>query len=241
MSQVELLILLYKKISLFWSFCVRIMYMKKQIIILIILVGVLYGYYLISEPTVSEVQPVFEDQNISETIDRERIPTQYACVGEFCDGSGFVDRENYTVVTIPLVQDGGPIGCGSDIFFAPHAIPKTITPLDASYRLLFDIKPLPEIQSDGFHNVVGNYTWLNYESVILDNAVARVYLTGTMYGPGHCSLPELRAQISQTALQFDTVDVVEVYLNGRLYDWCEQDLSDGEGGCPENPRYWIDQ
>lgn len=176
----------------------------------------------------------------------ERVPTQFACVGEYCDGSMSSDdyRDRLTTIQVPLIRDVSEgsiktIGCGAEFFYAPHAVPKTTAVLDATYTLLFDIKTLPEIESDGFRNTVGAYTKLFYDRVTLQNGIAKVYLTGDMYGPGHCAEPELRAQITQAALQYPTVNRVEVYLNNTLFDWCAMDMSDGEGPCPENPQWWI--
>ena len=228
--------------------------MRNIIIGIIILLA---GYFIISNYTdfskllqndetpevVSESPNEIDLESELETEEENiRVPSRFACVGEYCDGSMDSDNpeEIYTVLAIPLIKDGGTIGCGADIFFAPYTVPKTVTPLDATYELLFDIKPTPEIEADGFRNVVGVYDRLFYDRVSLEDGVASVYLTGNLYGPGHCSIPELRAQISQAALHFDTVDSVEVYVNNEVYDWCEQDLSDGEGPCPENPQLWID-
>jgi hypothetical protein len=170
----------------------------------------------------------------------KRLPKQFACVGEYCDGS-MSGESNFTVVKIPLVTDGGNIGCGAKIFFAPHTVPKTTAVVDAIYKLLFDIKPVPEIAADGFRNVVGNYTQLWYDHVIVSNGIARLYLTGSMYGPGHCAEPELRAQINQAVFQFDIINKIEVYLNGKLFDWCSMsDADPSESGCDKNPKYWID-
>ncbi len=183
-------------------------------------------------------KPVDNNQSI-----KTRVPSNYVCVGEYCDGSMDSDdyKEKYTVLQIPLITDGGNLGCGAKLFYAPHAVSKTTAVLDATYRLLFDLKPTPEIPADGFRNVVGAYTQLFYDRVILQNGVAQLYLTGTMYGPGHCAEPELRAQIDQAALQFPTVQKLEVYLNGKIFDWCTMDMSDGEGPCPEKPQLWITQ
>lgn len=170
----------------------------------------------------------------------ERHPDTSICVGEYCDGSHDADAQKISVVDIPLIQDGGTIGCGADLFFAPHTVPYTKAPLDASYRLLFDLKGVSDIASDGLRNPVAAYPRLFYDHVDLNEGRARLFLKGELYGPGHCSLPELRAQLSHTALHFDTVDTIEVYLNGDLYDWCEQDLSSGEGPCPETAQWWID-
>lgn len=225
--------------------------MKKIIILLLLAVGAyaLYQY----EPS------IFVDPNLALVVDendtnketpaldseealRDRTPEKYACVGEYCDGSMESDEahEKFTVLQIPLVKNGGDIGCDAGIFYAPHAVVKTQTPLDESYKLLFDIKEKPEIEGDGFRNPVAMYVKLHYDRVALEDGTARVYLKGSLMGPGHCSFPELRAQITETALWFESVREVKVYLNNKLYDWCEQDMSDGEGTCPEEPDYWTE-
>lgn len=172
---------------------------------------------------------------------KERIPTKFACVGEYCDGSmsGGDFLEKNTVINIPLVRDGGTVGCGAQVFFAPHTVPKTTTVLNATYKLLFDIKAAPEIPTDGFRNTIAGYTKLFYDNVSLENGTAKVYLTGSMYGPGHCAEPEIQSQMIQAALQYSTVNKVEIYVNGKIFDWCSMDESDGEGSCPEVPKLWV--
>lgn len=192
---------------------------------------------------------VIARQNNSQKDSRaiiERIPDQFACVGEYCDGhmSGDDYKDQLTTIQVPLIREASEgssniIGCGAEIFFAPHAVPKTTAVLDATYQLLFNIKSAPEIPSDEFRNTVGTYTKLFYDRVTLDNGIAKVYLTGEMYGPGHCAEPELRAQMIQAALQYPTVNRVEILLNNKVYDWCAMDQSDGEGPCPEIPQLWV--
>lgn len=229
--------------------------MKKILLVILVLaIGGYAAYYILqSNPLPKDFDSIIENneqsleqvqENITEQTQEiaRRVPSRFACVGEFCDGSGETDdpsQRTTTTVYIPLVQNGGTIGCGVDIFYAPHTVPKTTGVLDATYKLLFDIKMNPEITTDGFWNSVAGYTQLHYDHVVIENATAKVYLTGNMYGPGHCSLPEVREQITKTALYYDTVDSVEVYVNEKIYDWCEQDQSEGEGSCPENPDYWV--
>lgn len=193
------------------------------------------------EKKTSEMPEKNTPSQTPQTVTVERTPSRFACVGEYCDGSMSGDdyRERLTTIQVPLVRDGGSVGCGAEIFFAPHAVPKTTAVLDATYKLLFDIKTLPEIQADGFRNTVGAYTKLFYDRVTLQNGTAKVYLTGDMYGPGHCAEPEMNAQITQAALQYLTVNRVEVYVNNTIFDWCTMDQSDGEGPCPETPQLWI--
>lgn len=227
--------------------------MKLKLLILSIIGVVIIGTGIVilsnknkSENNQLQQQGSIEITDISNTITEnqsERIPSQFACVGEYCDGhmSGDDYVEKYTVIKVPLVRDGGNVGCGAEIFFAPHTVPKTTAVLDATYKLLFNIKSVPEIPADGFRNTVGAYTKLFYDRVVLENGIAKVYLTGDMYGPGHCAEPELKTQMIQAALQYPTVNRVEIFLNGKVYDWCAMDVSDGEGPCPEVPQLWIGQ
>jgi hypothetical protein len=163
------------------------------------------------------------------------------CAEGMCTGDRFPEDMAVTTITVPLIFDdltgSGSFGCGVDVELVPFDVPETLAVLDASYQMLFTLphEPLPE-----FRNTVVSYENLQYDSVAIVDGVAKLKLNGSLYGPGHCAEPELRGQISRTALQFPTVDTVEVYLNDELYDWCELDVSDGEGGCNDGPMYWID-
>ncbi len=220
------------------------------LIVIVVGIAVIVGGHLVMNNR-NQTQGNAQVVNTTPTADKQidskpapvtdRVPGRFACVGEYCDGSmdGDDHLQKYTVLQIPLITDGGNLGCGAKLFFAPHTVPKTTAVLDETYKLLFDIKPVPEIPADGFRNVVGVYTKLHYDSVALIDGTAKVFLTGNMYGPGHCAEPEFRAQIEQAALQFPSVQKLEVYLNNALFDWCSLDVSDGEGPCPEKPQYWT--
>ncbi len=168
----------------------------------------------------------------------KRVLTRSICIGEGCDGS-MSGIDDHTTVRIPLITQGGTIGCGSKIIFAPHTVAKTTATIDATYRTLFELQENSDIPEDNIRNVVAGYTQLFYDSVTLQNGVAKLYLTGTMYGPGHCAEPDMKAQIEQSALQFDTVNKLEVHINDEIFNWCSLDMSDGEGPCPEQPKLWI--
>ncbi|MEN9338597.1 MAG: hypothetical protein RI945_322 [Candidatus Parcubacteria bacterium] len=172
----------------------------------------------------------------------DRVPSRYACVGEYCDGSMSGDDylEKYTILKIPLIKEGGNIGCNVGVFFAPHAVPKTKAVLDATFRLLFDIKQLPEIKEDGFRNTVAAFSKTFFDHVTLDESgLAKIYLVGSIMSPGTCADPEFAAQIEGAAFQYETVKSIQVYLNGKLFDWCTLDVSGGEGLCKNGPLYWI--
>jgi len=216
--------------------------MKAIKIIPFVLVLLILGYVALKNNTATSQVSLPTIEQTDTTPNPDRVPSRYVCVGEFCDGSGESDdASSRTVLQIPLIKDGGTIGCGVAIFFAPHTVPKTSSVLDATYRLLFDLKATPEIAADGFRNTVGAYTKLTYQSVSIKDGTAKLMLTGTMYGPGHCGEPELREQINQAAFQFDSVKKIEVYLNDKLFDWCTtSDADPSEDHCDTTPKYWID-
>ncbi|PID52086.1 MAG: hypothetical protein CR972_03615 [Candidatus Moraniibacteriota bacterium] len=148
------------------------------------------------------------------------------------------EMQEDTMISVPFIFGTGNVGCGVGIKFVSYKVEHTQSVLDIVYRKLFDsgLEISPE-----YRNPILSYEFLMYDSVVLSNGNARVYLSGDMRGPGHCTLPEIRALIDEAAFQFDTVDTVTVYLNGEIYDWCEKDLSDGETGCPAKKKLWIDR
>ncbi len=147
------------------------------------------------------------------------------------------DQAHSVTISVPYIFGTGDIGCNVGIKFVPYQVPYTKGVLNAVYTKLFDRS---QDIAPAYRNTVHEYE-LTYDSVTLSDGVARVYLSGNMYGPDHCALPELQALIDQAAFQFDTVDTVMVYLNGEIYDWCEKDVSGGETGCPAEEQLWIDK
>jgi hypothetical protein len=75
---------------------------------------------------------------------------------------------------------------------------------------------------DNFGYMPGNYvasnTNLTFDKAVIENGVAKVYLNGDV-GPlgGSCDNPRLQIQVEEAALQFNTVNSVEIYVNGEKY------------------------
>jgi len=215
--------------------------MKSKKSLPLLVIGVLFLILLISLFEVFEINFARKEVHNIDINKVEQPEEEGECIGEFCASSDTASTTKKTTIYVPLIMDNptgeGPIGCGVHVVLMPYEVPYTQGVLDASYKKLFSLslEPLSE-----FRNTVNAYTDLQYKSVSIESGVAKVQLTGSMQGPGHCSETELREQISRTALQFPNVKTVEVYLNGELYNWCKLDLSDWEGSCNENPKYWID-
>jgi hypothetical protein len=212
---------------------------------LLVVVGLMVGIFL-SSPRHTQAPSIIEDQERQEGSVPEEMAAvsntkEPICVGEFCDGSGESDDTSHlTVLNIPLINTSseGGIGCGTSVFFAPHAIKKTSGVMKATYEKLFSLAEQSDVPSDMIMNYVASETQLIFNEVSLNKGTARVYLSGQIRA-SHCAIPAFRAQMEQAALQFDTVQKVEFYLNNEMYNWCEKDESDGEGPCPEIPQDWI--
>ena len=131
-------------------------------------------------------------------------------------------------IRIPVISSNGFY----EIMYIDRDVLKKPAVLDAVYRELFTADNLP-----GRNFIPGS--GLNFDSVSINNAVARVNLSGNFIFQETGDFG-FRKQINAAALQYDTVDIVEVYLNNQRFDWCVADQSGGENGCPDTPMYWID-
>ena len=132
-----------------------------------------------------------------------------------------VESENMTI-KIPSWDLSG------EIAYTEYTVPKTAGVLNTTYKKMFELQG-----SDG-------YEGLSYESVIINDGVAAVDLSGIFFPAGDFSGAYLRNNINAAAFQFESVDSIVVYVNGEIFDWCVEDMSGGEGGCPQIPMYWND-
>lgn len=66
-------------------------------------------------------------------------------------------------------------------------------------------------------NFIASQKDVKFDKAVIENGVAKIYLTGNVVYSGVCDNPRLEIQITETAKQFDTVKDVEIYLNGELY------------------------
>jgi hypothetical protein len=95
-------------------------------------------------------------------------------------------------------------------------VPYTVATLDAAMKELFAKRepwPYTETRPGNFITSQKN---LFYQKSVIENGVAKIYLTGSV-GPfgGVCDDPRLKIQIEQTTLQFQIVKTVETYINNQ--------------------------
>lgn len=152
-----------------------------------------------------------------------------------------------TTINVPLISndsgDFGPFGCGAYITFVPQQVPQTQAVLNATYEWLFTNPADINIGGSSYVNTIASVGSgpVEFDSVDIVNGVAKIYLTGSIYA-NHCGDPAFGAQIEQAALQYSTVNNIEVYLNGTLFDWCALSQADpSESGCDTTPKPWNTQ
>ncbi len=134
-------------------------------------------------------------------------------------------QETMTVM-IPKLEWNDTVG-EFVVNYHQATVPKSPAVLNAVYKKLFD---------ENEYN--GTYEGTHFKSVSIINGVAQVYLTGTWYPTGDMSKLYFTRNIEAAAFQYPNVKEVQVYLNGEPFDWCIDDESDGENGCPETQYLW---
>ena len=95
-------------------------------------------------------------------------------------------------------------------------IEPTIAPLTAAYNQLLSA-------DDTFYGESGLYNALAQSDLTLDgidieNGTAQVAFSGEIVLGGVCDRPRVETQLRQTALQYSTVDEVNITVNGQPLD-----------------------
>jgi len=111
---------------------------------------------------------------------------------------------------------GASRGC-DNLVLEDYVIPTTQAPLTAALRKLFSIE---DEQVGGSYNFIARTrATLAFDRAAVEDGVASVWLSGSLSGlAGVCDDPRAKIQIEETALQFPTVQSVQLYLNGEKTD-----------------------
>ncbi|MFT5179580.1 MAG: hypothetical protein ACI9GH_000156 [Candidatus Paceibacteria bacterium] len=158
------------------------------------------------------------DNNLPEDID---AGLDGALLGGETNTSGNVPNlNNGRVVKVALLAgsfydidfDGKKRACDT-VVMVDHSISNTRAVLNGSLNALFT----EDIRTDFLPgNFISTQDSLKFDEARIDSGVAKVFLSGSA-GPvaGECDGDRAKIQIEETALQFNTVTSVEVYLNGE--------------------------
>ncbi|MCB9806272.1 hypothetical protein H6775_03925 [Candidatus Nomurabacteria bacterium] len=129
--------------------------------------------------------------------------------------------QNFMKIKIPVLAGeifdqatGKKRGC-DNVVFVERTVPKSVAVLNATLRAMFETN-----EDFGFlpGNFVASQENLSFDRATIENGVAKVYLMGEV-GPlaGVCDDPRMEIQVEEAALQFSTVNSVEIFLNGEKY------------------------
>ncbi len=109
-------------------------------------------------------------------------------------------------------KKGLKIGCDDSLVRVPRKIKPTVAPLKAAIEELL-------ATPHEYSKELGNY-WrgknLKLKMVSITDGVATIHITGE--GPfvaGVCDEPRITEQIENTAMQFDSVNKVKVFVNDK--------------------------
>ncbi len=104
---------------------------------------------------------------------------------------------------------GETIGCNDRVAPVTVLIDTTPTLAIAFEALILDPRAAP-----GLHNALANSN-LTLDSAVIENGTATVKLSGQLSLGGVCDHPRVEAQLKETALQFPSVEKVEIFINDK--------------------------
>ncbi len=110
-------------------------------------------------------------------------------------------------------QSGDLVGCGDSAVPVEVQIAPTQAVLRGALEALLAIKD-PYYGQSGLYDALYQSD-LKVEDVNIKDGTAIVNLTGSMMLGGECDNPRVQAQLEQTALQFATVQAVQITVNGK--------------------------
>ena len=127
------------------------------------------------------------------------------------------DTETTTVnIYLIALEDrgemGDEIGCGDSIVPVERTIAKVDEPLESAINQLLLVTNRDP--SSGLYNAL-HLSELELESVVVEDNVATVNLTGDFQLGGVCDSPRIEEQLRRTATQFPNISNSEILINGE--------------------------
>lgn len=127
-------------------------------------------------------------------------------------GTLFNQVNVYMVIPGDNGQRGPVFGCNDSLVAVQIAVPETVAPLTAGIDALLE----NPASTYGLADVVNPMadTDLEIVNIFILNGEAIINLTGSVTSGGTCEDTRLIAQMTATALQYNTVDRLSVYVDG---------------------------
>ncbi len=129
------------------------------------------------------------------------------------EGAEFTRADIYLIAPGDGGQNGIPIACDDSAVPVQVSFAPTVAPLTAALEQLLAINSRTYGES-GLYNALYQSA-LRLESINIEEGRATIALSGSLSVGGVCDSPRVDAQIRNTALQFSTVDAVDILVNGQ--------------------------
>lgn len=110
-------------------------------------------------------------------------------------------------------QSGQFVGCGDSVIPVKINTTPSLEVLRMSMEALLSMNE-QYFGESGLYNSLYQSD-LSLESISLENGKAVIHLTGSLILGGVCDNPRVEAQLEATALQFNTVNEVTIFINGK--------------------------
>lgn len=158
------------------------------------------------------------DNNYQSLVETMLSSLQLKSVASNAADSGKVDSIELALLDTKLDSGESPDAGCDKIARVSRDITPTQAPLTAALEELF---ALERTQVQEFYNFIAktNDTLKFNKARVGPDGTAHIYLRGRLSGlEGVCDNPRARVQITQTAVQFPTVETVKLYRNGNPTD-----------------------
>jgi hypothetical protein len=145
------------------------------------------------------------------------ISGEFDVTAEGETGENLFTRTNIFLIAVGDAGGSGKeIGCGDSVIPVEVVIEPTIAPLTAALNELLAIESREYGQS-GLYNALYRSD-LTVEGIDIENREAIIALSGEVVVGGTCDIPRVKAQLRQTALQYDTIDSVSIFVDDQPLD-----------------------
>lgn len=186
------------------------------IVILIIILGVLLGTGKINLSADNQASVAGSESEIQYDENGSPIVNDSSSV-ELAEATG---PAMFSSVRIPVFASpdlfdysGKITSCGEELAWTTVEVAPTAMPLNATLQSMFN-RPNDLGFTPG--NFMASQTNLNFEEAVIESGVAKIKLNGSVITENDCDSNRLSIQIREAALQFDTVNSVEISLNGQM-------------------------
>ncbi|MDF2676914.1 MAG: hypothetical protein K0Q97_1227 [Bacillota bacterium] len=197
----------------------------KKINIIIFVLLLAFGIAGCSDEKENEKQDVVEDVQKDMDVEEDGEATIDKPTDEDANNSqANNENENYQItktnIYLVAIEDNGKGGkkleTGDSLIPVELDITPSINPLEATLNNLLSIK-------DQFYGESGLYNALyqsnlTVDSTVIKDDIAEIRLSGNFALGGVMDGPRAKAQIEETAMQFDNVKSVNIYVDDKTID-----------------------